>query len=127
MARMLIAALLIVMMIPLAGCNFQIANDDIVQENMPDIATPEGAREKLSQLNVSYNVDEFVNRATECDLVAVKLFLTAGMNPNAKNKDGITAFEAATDAGHEEIAALLKDAVTGKKESSDDSEKSESS
>jgi len=110
MSRTAMLALTAVMLCSLVACNVQTGNEEIsVGSGQPDITTPEGAREKLSQLNVPYTVDEFVNRARESDAVAVKLFLTAGMNPNARDKDDNTALKAATEAGHDDIVQILKE------------------
>ena len=110
MTRALIAVLIIMLTTAFAACNLRIGDEEVLQANGPDIETPEGARQRIAQLNIPYAVDEFVERAKECDIVAVKLFLTAGMNPNVKNADGATALAAATEAGHTDIIKLLKDA-----------------
>jgi len=109
MSRILFLVLIITLLVPLAACNLQIGNTESSDSNQPDIETPEGAREKISQLNIPYTVDEFVKCARESDAVAVELFLTAGMNPNAKDNGGVTALEAATKAGHSDIVALFED------------------
>lgn len=113
MPRRLIAVLIITLLFPLAGCNLQIGNES-VGVGQPDIETPEGAREKIAQLNIPYTVDEFVKCARESDTVAVKLFLNAGMNPHAKDGNGTTALAAATQAGHSDIVDLLKEASAEK-------------
>ena len=51
----------------------------------------ETARMKLGQMNVNYNEDTFVERVRDGDILAVRLFLQAGMNPNTTNKDGESA------------------------------------
>jgi len=53
------------------------------------------ARIKLGQMNVNYNEDTFVDRAKDGDVLAVKLFIQAGMSPNVSDKDGITPLMAA--------------------------------
>ena len=40
------------------------------------------AREKLSQLHISYETKQFHNRIEDGDFVAVQLFLSSGMDPN---------------------------------------------
>jgi ankyrin repeat protein len=99
-----------ILLLPLAACNLQIGNTEESRSAQPDIETAEGAREKIAQLTIPYTVDAFVKCAKESDLVAVKLFLKAGMNPHATNSDGATALEAATQAGNANIIALLKEA-----------------
>ena len=109
MSRGLIAILIIALLLPLAGCNLQIGNEQ-AEAGKLDIGTPEGAREKIAQLHIPYTIDEFVKCAGESDAVAVQLFLKAGMNPNAKDGNGTTALATATQAGHSDIVALLKEA-----------------
>jgi len=108
-ARTLFYALLIALLVPLIACNLQIGNTSSTESDQPDIETPEGAREKLSQLNIPYTIDDFVKCARESDAVAVELFLTAGMNPDAKDSRGVTALEAATQAGHSDVITLFED------------------
>ena len=105
--------LILIMLHALSACNFSIGNNEVGGPGRVDIATPEGAREKLAQLNITYTVSEFVKCAKESDVVAVKLFLTAGMNPEARDTNGITALAAAKKAGHTDIIKLLED--TGRK------------
>lgn len=69
--------------------------------------SPESARKELGKMSVEYSKDQFVKRAEEDDLVAVDLFLTAGMDPNAKDDAGRTALMAASAQGHEEIVLAL--------------------
>ena len=110
MSRALNLALVVTLLCSLVACNFKSGNNEQMNwPGQPDITTPEGAREKLSQLNVPYTIDEFVNRAKQSDVVAVNLFLTAGMNPNARDNDDNTALIAAKKAGHEDIVQLLKE------------------
>jgi ankyrin repeat protein len=110
MPRALILVLITVLLLPLAACNLQIGNDDISETGQLDIESAEGAREGINLLNIPYTVDDFVKCAKESDAVAVNLFLIAGMNPNAKDSNGITALKAATEAGHTEVIELLKEA-----------------
>ena len=109
MSRTLFLALIITLLIPLTACNLQIGNDQESPSAQPDIETPEGAREKIADLNIQYTINEFVKCARESDMVAVELFLTAGMNPNAKDSSGVTALEAATQAGHTDIIELFEE------------------
>jgi Ankyrin repeats (3 copies)/Ankyrin repeat len=48
----------------------------------------EVSREELERMAISYTEDAFIERAERCNTVAVELFLAAGMDPNAKKKDG---------------------------------------
>lgn len=53
------------------------------------------ARRELERMAIGYSEDAFIERAERCNKVAVELFLAAGMDPNAKKKDGNTALIAA--------------------------------
>ena len=110
MFRIFVGVLVFAMISLSTACNLNVANEEIADASRPDIETPEGAREMLGRLNISYSVDEFVNGARQSDAVAVQLFLTAGMNPAAKDGDGMTALAAANEAGHSKIVELLADA-----------------
>ena len=44
--------------------------------------TPESARKELGHLGVAYSPEAFIISLTNNDLVAVQLFLKAGMDPN---------------------------------------------
>jgi uncharacterized protein len=80
---------------------------------------PEDARMRLAQLSLAYTPSVFVNRAEEGDLSAVKLFLAAGMNPNASTQAstrslggdrGQTALRVAAAQGHAKVVAALVEA-----------------
>ena len=58
--------------------------------------TPESARKELGQLGVAYSPQAFITSLTNNDLVAVQLFLTAGMDPNTTSPQGIPALLIAT-------------------------------
>jgi ankyrin repeat protein len=49
--------------------------------------------------------------ATEGALEAVTLLLEAGADPHARADDGSTALGRALEGGHEEVAAVLKQAL----------------
>jgi uncharacterized protein len=64
--------------------------------------TAEQAHTKIERMGVPYTVDAFVEQAKSDDAVAlqlVQLFLTAGMNPNAKNREGDAALQWAAGGG----------------------------
>jgi len=69
----------------------------------------EEARIKLSQMNITYSEDSFFNKVQEGDALAVKLFLQAGMDPNLKNKFGLTPLIVAARAGRLEVVKFLAD------------------
>ena len=52
---------------------------------------PEDARLELSRRPFPYTPDAFVDSAERGDVSVVKLFLAAGMDPNASNREGNTA------------------------------------
>jgi ankyrin repeat protein len=65
------------------------------------------AQNKLAQLKITYDEDAFITCSKEGKTDAVKLFLEAGMNPDAKTYDGKTALMGATRGGHVEIVQAL--------------------
>jgi ankyrin repeat protein len=58
--------------------------------------TPESARKELGHLGVAYTPEAFIASLTNNDVVAVQLFLTAGMDPNTTSAQGIPAVLIAT-------------------------------
>lgn len=72
-------------------------------------SNPEEARIKLTQMNITYSEDSFFNKVQEGDVLAVKLFLQAGMDPNLKNKFGLTPLIVAARAGRLKVLKLLVD------------------
>jgi ankyrin repeat protein len=56
---------------------------------------------------VDYSVDSFLKQAAEGDTIAVKTFLLAGMNINARDGAGFTALIKAAQAGQAETAQSL--------------------
>jgi ankyrin repeat protein len=69
--------------------------------------SPEEARRELRQMNVEYSENSFIKSAKEGDILAIRLFLNAGMNPNAKDGEGKTALIAASEAGRDQVVKLL--------------------
>ena len=68
------------------------------------------AKRDLNKKGIEYSEQAFVERAKDGDADAVKLFLTAGMKPNAPNNDGRPALVEAALAGREAIVDELLDA-----------------
>ena len=64
--------------------------------------SPEHAREQLARLNFQYDSKTFIKAAANGDILAVRLFLNAGINPG-------DALPAAAAKGHTEIVHLLLD------------------
>ena len=69
--------------------------------------SPENDRKELGQMNIPYSEDSFVNSAENGDIMAVKLFLTAGMNININNSEKRTALEQAIYKGRIEVVDFL--------------------
>ena len=57
---------------------------------------PEAARKELGQLGLAYTPDAFITSVANNDVVAVTLFLRAGMDPNTPSPQGIPALLIAT-------------------------------
>ena len=72
--------------------------------------TPEGAKDFLKLRGYSFDEKSFLSATEAGDVLAVKAFLLAGINPNAKDdSEGDTALIRAATAGNLEIVnALLK-------------------
>jgi uncharacterized protein len=67
------------------------------------------ARSELSKMSLPYRPEIFVEVVKKGDLPAVKLFLTAGMDPNPRDRHGEPALMHALSEGHTQIVdALLK-------------------
>jgi ankyrin repeat protein len=74
--------------------------------------TPQDARKELGAMNVEYSPESFIKSVRNGDVVAVELFLEAGMNPqNLYELEGlkVTPLRIALAYGHAEIAQLLVD------------------
>ncbi len=68
--------------------------------------TPQG---ELAARNLPFTATAFLNRAETGDLIAVNLFLAAGMDPNVKDRYGGTALRYAAAKGHLEVVRTLLD------------------
>lgn len=68
--------------------------------------TPQG---ELAARNIPFTAAAFLSRAETGDLIAVKLFLAAGMDPNVKDRYGGTALRYAAAKGHLEVVRALLD------------------
>ncbi len=72
----------------------------------------DAARRELESKAVPYTEQEFVNRVRRRDLETVKLFLAAGINPDARDEEGSTVLMQAVQAGDMGIIeALLSNGV----------------
>ena len=68
---------------------------------------PEAARMGLSQMSLEYAPEIFVRSARKGDMTAVNLFLAAGMDSNATDKEGNTALMYEVPKGHTPILDVL--------------------
>lgn len=72
--------------------------------------TPEDARKELGKMNVKYSKESFFERIKDNDILAVKLFLIAGMNPNTADDDGLKALvNAAINNDATKLKVLIND------------------
>jgi ankyrin repeat protein len=67
-----------------------------------------GALQELLALKYEYTEASFLKAVKKGDVKAVLLFLTVGINPNAKDKSGKTALQIAQSKNLTEIVKLLK-------------------
>lgn len=67
----------------------------------------ESARLELNNLSWGYTQQAFVERARQGDVRAVKLYLAAGMDPDANDRIGETALTRAAAANRTEVIQLL--------------------
>lgn len=84
--------------------------------------TPEAARLELSKLSLDYTPKDFIASAKKGDAYLVRLFLTAGMDPNRKDDRGNTALMYAAAGGYEEVVRdlLKKKANVNERDRDDD-------
>ena len=69
--------------------------------------TLEEARKELGQLGIEYSTHAFLKCVYEGDKVAVDLFLSAGMDVNAKGEKGYTALNLAVSKGNTNLVNTL--------------------
>jgi len=69
--------------------------------------SPASARAELSTLGVEFTSQEFLERAKHGDARAIRLFVTAGMDPNTKDAEGNTALIFAIAQSRTDIIASL--------------------
>jgi len=69
----------------------------------------EDAMLELRKLGVTYTADAFVECAKNGDIVAMKLFVEAGMKPDTPDKHGVTALMWTANSGHTEVVQALLD------------------
>ncbi|MBA3632903.1 MAG: ankyrin repeat domain-containing protein [Acidobacteria bacterium] len=74
-----------------------------------DDTTPEMAQSILKLRGFNFTEADFLRAVKLEDAVAVKGFLQAGINPNAKNEKGETALTAAIETGEPKTIRLLLD------------------
>jgi uncharacterized protein len=80
---------------------------------VPAAQTPDEARAALARQKVPWGWDAFVDRAAQGDTAVVRLFLAAGMRPDAGAETGRRALAAAAEKGElETVRALLAAGAT---------------
>jgi len=67
------------------------------------------ARERLARLGVPYTGDAFVASAARGDARVLGLFLSSGLSPDVKNRDGFTALMWSAGQGHLRLLESLLD------------------
>lgn len=72
--------------------------------------TPDTARQELALRGLSFSERDFLDVVRDGRIGMVKLFLTAGMNPNARNEQGETALLMAVAKDHPDIVRVLLEA-----------------
>ena len=73
--------------------------------------SPGEARQQLADLGVTYSKEQFAERAKQGDVQSVRLFLQAGMKPDARNDmRQPTPLAQAASKGEREVVRLLLDA-----------------
>lgn len=94
LTRIIILILIVPLVISLSACSKSPA---------------EKALKELKQRNIAYTEESFIEhvKSRQGDKAVVDLFLTAGMSPDAKSKEGVSALTFAARGGHAEIVTLL--------------------
>src|SRR3989304_4023701 len=69
----------------------------------------EMARNELKNQNIPWSTGEFIHRAEQGDTTTVELFLSAGVDPNAKNQERRTALILAAGKGYTAAVQALLD------------------
>ena len=83
-----------------------------VESQQPAEATPESAQRFLKLRGYEFNEKSFFAAAQARDLMAINLFIEAGINRNAQDEDGRTALISAAARGDLEVVnALLRHKV----------------
>lgn len=70
-------------------------------------STAKTPADELKQRKIPYSKTEFLIRVKDGDTTVADLFLAAGMNPDTRDQDGITALMYASHSGHLEIVNKL--------------------
>lgn len=69
--------------------------------------TPEKARKELSIMGIKFSEEVFIDRVKHGDIVVVRLFLKAGMNPNVKDNNGMRCLVWSIIKNNTEITNML--------------------
>ncbi len=82
--------------------------------------SPEDGRKDLSKMNIQYSEQSFVKVVENNDMTATKLFLEAGMSPNASTDDGTPLIVAAGKGNLEMVKFLFEKGANVNTKSKDD-------
>lgn len=74
---------------------------------LPEWEGREAARIKLGHMNIKYDSESFLECVRNCDIVAVKLFIDVGMDPNTRSISGDPSLFLASINGNKELLELL--------------------
>jgi len=76
-------------------------------QNIQNKEARDAAIQQLAQKGIKLDEESFIRAVIGNDVPVVTMFLAAGMNPNAQDKDGATALVHAIEEGHRKIALSL--------------------
>ena len=85
----------------------------LTPEKYANVDSPEEALKNLEELNIPYTPEEFLRRAGQADIAAVKLFLAAGMDPDGRVAFDIDKFRMGLDRGAIMKTTALMRAASG--------------
>lgn len=87
--------------------------EDTTPTPKTDIKSPEDARRELGELNIEYSREAFIKAVENEDVLAVALFIDAGMDPNTTNDRGGYLLVWAVDNGKMSVVKIFVDRGRG--------------